>query len=237
MLNKDICDIFKTEVASFSALWPYLCQDKWSSVISHFASGQLIRQYFSYPLWKCKWRCLFSCVFSLKPSSLSTLSLQYDKRMQDESRGGKRKIRLVQEQVNSTFKWGRTHTSKPWHARGHSPPEMIWLVGTAHFLHALGRGVFDYSHTKMKHDLFPRARCCTVWKGASVTSFEYFKLLCARLIALLFVGECLKLFSWFLVEKTWLVDLAAFQLLFLRVWGLEVHLHLHRTLTVSTSHH
>ncbi|CAF91262.1 unnamed protein product, partial [Tetraodon nigroviridis] len=34
----------------------------------------------------------------LQHSSLSTLSLQYDKRMQDELRGGKRKIRLVQEQ-------------------------------------------------------------------------------------------------------------------------------------------
>uniref|UniRef100_A0A674NQG1 Regulator of telomere elongation helicase 1 n=1 Tax=Takifugu rubripes TaxID=31033 RepID=A0A674NQG1_TAKRU len=40
------------------------------------------------------------CVFPLKRSSLSTLSLQYDKRIQDDLRGGKRKIRLVQEQVN-----------------------------------------------------------------------------------------------------------------------------------------
>uniref|UniRef100_A0A8C5HBJ2 Regulator of telomere elongation helicase 1 n=1 Tax=Gouania willdenowi TaxID=441366 RepID=A0A8C5HBJ2_GOUWI len=34
-----------------------------------------------------------------KASRLSTLSLQYDKRMDDELRGGKRKIKLVQEQV------------------------------------------------------------------------------------------------------------------------------------------
>uniref|UniRef100_A0A8C5HDJ8 Regulator of telomere elongation helicase 1 n=1 Tax=Gouania willdenowi TaxID=441366 RepID=A0A8C5HDJ8_GOUWI len=35
---------------------------------------------------------------------LSTLSLQYDKRMDDELRGGKRKIKLVQEQVSSRAK-------------------------------------------------------------------------------------------------------------------------------------
>uniref|UniRef100_A0A3P8NIU7 Regulator of telomere elongation helicase 1 n=1 Tax=Astatotilapia calliptera TaxID=8154 RepID=A0A3P8NIU7_ASTCA len=34
-----------------------------------------------------------------KANHLSTLSLQYDKRMEDELRGGKRKIKLVQEQV------------------------------------------------------------------------------------------------------------------------------------------
>ncbi|KAG7471984.1 hypothetical protein MATL_G00103730 [Megalops atlanticus] len=36
-----------------------------------------------------------------KASRLSTLSLQYDKRMDDESRGGKRKIRVVQEQTKA----------------------------------------------------------------------------------------------------------------------------------------
>ncbi|XP_028309281.1 regulator of telomere elongation helicase 1 [Gouania willdenowi] len=36
-----------------------------------------------------------------KASRLSTLSLQYDKRMDDELRGGKRKIKLVQEQMPS----------------------------------------------------------------------------------------------------------------------------------------
>ncbi|XP_051281967.1 regulator of telomere elongation helicase 1 isoform X3 [Dicentrarchus labrax] len=36
-----------------------------------------------------------------KANSLSTLSLQYDKRMDDELRGGKRKIKLVQEQKMS----------------------------------------------------------------------------------------------------------------------------------------
>uniref|UniRef100_A0A3Q3CXN1 Regulator of telomere elongation helicase 1 n=1 Tax=Haplochromis burtoni TaxID=8153 RepID=A0A3Q3CXN1_HAPBU len=35
-----------------------------------------------------------------KANHLSTLSLQYDKRMEDELRGGKRKIKLVQEQVS-----------------------------------------------------------------------------------------------------------------------------------------
>uniref|UniRef100_A0A8C5HC08 Regulator of telomere elongation helicase 1 n=1 Tax=Gouania willdenowi TaxID=441366 RepID=A0A8C5HC08_GOUWI len=39
-----------------------------------------------------------------KASRLSTLSLQYDKRMDDELRGGKRKIKLVQEQVSSRAK-------------------------------------------------------------------------------------------------------------------------------------
>uniref|UniRef100_A0A671VP82 Regulator of telomere elongation helicase 1 n=1 Tax=Sparus aurata TaxID=8175 RepID=A0A671VP82_SPAAU len=38
------------------------------------------------------------CLF--KANRLSTLSLQHDKRMDDEMRGGKRKIRLVQEQVH-----------------------------------------------------------------------------------------------------------------------------------------
>lgn len=38
--------------------------------------------------------------FLLKANRLSTLSLQYDKRMDDEMRGGKRKIKLVQEQVH-----------------------------------------------------------------------------------------------------------------------------------------
>uniref|UniRef100_A0A3B4XXA5 Regulator of telomere elongation helicase 1 n=1 Tax=Seriola lalandi dorsalis TaxID=1841481 RepID=A0A3B4XXA5_SERLL len=39
-----------------------------------------------------------------KANRLSTLSLQYDKRMDDELRGGKRKIKLVQEQVPSRAK-------------------------------------------------------------------------------------------------------------------------------------
>uniref|UniRef100_A0A8P4GAH3 Regulator of telomere elongation helicase 1 n=1 Tax=Dicentrarchus labrax TaxID=13489 RepID=A0A8P4GAH3_DICLA len=39
-----------------------------------------------------------------KANSLSTLSLQYDKRMDDELRGGKRKIKLVQEQVHFTLR-------------------------------------------------------------------------------------------------------------------------------------
>ncbi|XP_051281966.1 regulator of telomere elongation helicase 1 isoform X2 [Dicentrarchus labrax] len=39
-----------------------------------------------------------------KANSLSTLSLQYDKRMDDELRGGKRKIKLVQEQALQTYK-------------------------------------------------------------------------------------------------------------------------------------
>uniref|UniRef100_A0A669D8B5 Regulator of telomere elongation helicase 1 n=1 Tax=Oreochromis niloticus TaxID=8128 RepID=A0A669D8B5_ORENI len=39
-----------------------------------------------------------------KANHLSTLSLQYDKRMEDELRGGKRKIKLVQEQVTSRAK-------------------------------------------------------------------------------------------------------------------------------------
>lgn len=66
-----------------------------------FGQHNLAKQYFSNLIYKwnhCKY--LFSCVFSLKTSSLSTLSLQYDKRIQDDLRGGKRKIRLVQEQVN-----------------------------------------------------------------------------------------------------------------------------------------
>lgn len=66
-----------------------------------FGQHNLATQYFSNFIYKwnhCKY--LFSCVFSLKTSCLSTLSLQYDKRIQDDLRGGKRKIRLVQEQVN-----------------------------------------------------------------------------------------------------------------------------------------
>uniref|UniRef100_A0A669AZU7 Regulator of telomere elongation helicase 1 n=1 Tax=Oreochromis niloticus TaxID=8128 RepID=A0A669AZU7_ORENI len=42
----------------------------------------------------------FPLVLLLKANHLSTLSLQYDKRMEDELRGGKRKIKLVQEQVS-----------------------------------------------------------------------------------------------------------------------------------------
>lgn len=42
--------------------------------------------------------------FLLKANRLSTLSLQYDKRMDDELRGGKRKIKLVQEQVHFTLR-------------------------------------------------------------------------------------------------------------------------------------
>uniref|UniRef100_A0A3Q1CTR9 Regulator of telomere elongation helicase 1 n=1 Tax=Amphiprion ocellaris TaxID=80972 RepID=A0A3Q1CTR9_AMPOC len=41
---------------------------------------------------------LILSIFLLKASHLSTLSLQHDKRMDDELRGGKRKIKLVQEQ-------------------------------------------------------------------------------------------------------------------------------------------
>lgn len=40
--------------------------------------------------------------FLLKADRLSTLSLQYEKRIDVEQRGGKRKIKLVQEQVNVT---------------------------------------------------------------------------------------------------------------------------------------
>lgn len=36
----------------------------------------------------------------LKANRLSTLSLQYDKRIEEELRGGKRKIKLIQEQVH-----------------------------------------------------------------------------------------------------------------------------------------
>lgn len=39
----------------------------------------------------------------MKANHLSTLSLQYDKRMEDELRGGKRKIKLVQEQVSGVL--------------------------------------------------------------------------------------------------------------------------------------
>lgn len=47
----------------------------------------------------------YSIVFCLiKANRLSTLSLQHDKRMDDEMRGGKRKIRLVQEQVHVMLK-------------------------------------------------------------------------------------------------------------------------------------
>lgn len=43
------------------------------------------------------------CCFPLllQASRLSTLSLQHDKRLDDESRGGKRKIRVVQEPVTA----------------------------------------------------------------------------------------------------------------------------------------
>uniref|UniRef100_A0A8D2ZN44 Regulator of telomere elongation helicase 1 n=1 Tax=Scophthalmus maximus TaxID=52904 RepID=A0A8D2ZN44_SCOMX len=44
-----------------------------------------------------------------KANRLSTLSIQHDKRMDDELRGGKRKIKLVQEQVR-TCKAGRAKT-------------------------------------------------------------------------------------------------------------------------------
>ena len=43
-------------------------------------------------------------LFLFKANRLSTLSLQHDKRMDDEMRGGKRKIRLVQEQVHVMLK-------------------------------------------------------------------------------------------------------------------------------------
>lgn len=39
----------------------------------------------------------------MKANHLSTLSLQYDKRMEDELRGAKRKIKLVQEQVSGVL--------------------------------------------------------------------------------------------------------------------------------------
>uniref|UniRef100_A0AAX7TBD8 Regulator of telomere elongation helicase 1 n=1 Tax=Astatotilapia calliptera TaxID=8154 RepID=A0AAX7TBD8_ASTCA len=45
-----------------------------------------------------------------KANHLSTLSLQYDKRMEDELRGGKRKIKLVQEQVSGVL--NNTHRAK-----------------------------------------------------------------------------------------------------------------------------
>uniref|UniRef100_A0A3Q0RHP5 Regulator of telomere elongation helicase 1 n=1 Tax=Amphilophus citrinellus TaxID=61819 RepID=A0A3Q0RHP5_AMPCI len=45
---------------------------------------------------------IYSCAFLLlKANRLSTLSLQYDKRTEDELRGGKRKIKLVQDQKPS----------------------------------------------------------------------------------------------------------------------------------------
>lgn len=40
---------------------------------------------------------------TLQASRLSTLSLQHDKRLDDESRGGKRKIKVVQERVRNAF--------------------------------------------------------------------------------------------------------------------------------------
>lgn len=43
------------------------------------------------------------CIFLSKANCLSTLFLQYDKRMDDELRGAKRKIKLVQEQVHVTL--------------------------------------------------------------------------------------------------------------------------------------
>lgn len=39
----------------------------------------------------------------MQASRLSTLSLQHDKRMDDEARGGKRKLRVVQDQVSVFF--------------------------------------------------------------------------------------------------------------------------------------
>lgn len=42
-------------------------------------------------------------MFVLKAHRLSTLCLQNDKRMDDELRGGKRKIKLVQEQVRAAL--------------------------------------------------------------------------------------------------------------------------------------
>lgn len=40
---------------------------------------------------------------TLQASRLSTLSLQHDKRLDDKSRGGKRKIKVVQERVRNYF--------------------------------------------------------------------------------------------------------------------------------------
>lgn len=45
---------------------------------------------------------IFPVLFFLKINCFSTQALEYDKRMDDELRAGKRKIKLVQEQVNVT---------------------------------------------------------------------------------------------------------------------------------------
>lgn len=116
-----------------------------------FGQHNLAKQYFSNLIYKwnhCKY--LFSCVFSLKMSCLSTLSLQYDKRIQDDFRGSKRKIRLVQEQVN---------------LEGTSKPRLSMLLPQRLQTVASGRRVLERITIVHKHSYTHTTRKvhCYVW--------------------------------------------------------------------------
>lgn len=58
------------------------------------------------PEWEAKHFNMLHAFLFMQASRLSTLSLQHDKRMDDESKGGKRKIRVVQDRVTDfIFDW------------------------------------------------------------------------------------------------------------------------------------
>lgn len=112
-----------------STIWPSSISHKWNH---------------------CKY--LFSCVFSLKTSSLSTLSLQYDKRIQDDLRGGKRKIRLVQEQVNLV---------------GTSKPRLSMLLPQRRQNLTSGRCVLEHLTVVHKHNCSRKPHCYCMYESCT----------------------------------------------------------------------
>lgn len=66
-------------------------------------AAEEVRVYLRKWIKSNKLKTLLKCLFLLKPGPLSTRLLQHEKRLQDELRGGKRKIKLVQGPVCLVF--------------------------------------------------------------------------------------------------------------------------------------
>lgn len=104
MCKRKICEVVISfwiiTLISFNQLFWYFCFHQIISMSHVSLIFRLIDTQYFTNISLSHWS------LTLQASRLSTLSLQHDKRLDDESRGGKRKIKLVQERVrNSCHDW------------------------------------------------------------------------------------------------------------------------------------